>query len=330
VKKIALKNHVVWRTVELAAGAAAVVFFGCAPPGSPTGSPAPPQPDLRVTSIQVPATPQTTTATWTLAATVTNSGPADAGASTLHYQLSASSVLDSSATTIGTSSIPPIAAGAGYIDTFSASYSIPQSGTHWIFVTADSAGAVAEGNESNNTFSASVPIIYGLIVIDTYLPRSGAPSSADTFVSLFSSSGDTTTDLPNLWNNDLAPYTTETAKIAENGSPGNYGRISYSGGLAPGTYYIRVRGVQSTQNGPYGIRVLDVAADSPTGPGWPWYFVATNLAEANPLGGFYETDDAPPQGGIPANAVSISLGLGGQLNRWLTTNDVDWLRLTLP
>jgi hypothetical protein len=303
-------------------------------------TPAPPagQPDLKITAIQVPSTPQTIAATWTLAATVANGGTADAGPSTLLYQVSTSSVLDSSATAIGTRPVPALAAGASYTDTWSTTFSIPQSGTHWIYVTTDSGGVVAESNEANNTSSASVPIIYGLIVIDTYLPKSGAPSSVDTFVSLFSSSGDTTVETPNIWKDDLPPYTTEKGAIIEKGSAGDYGRITYSGGLAPGTYYIRVRGVQSTQNGPYGIRVLNVAADNPTGPGWPWYFLTTNTADANPLGGSYESDDSPLQGGVPPNAVPITLG--GKLNRWLTAGnitaappvpgDVDWFKLTLP
>jgi hypothetical protein len=305
---------------------------------TPTAPPST-QPDLKVTAIQAPSTPQAATAAWTLAATVTNSGTADAGPSTLLYQVSTSSVLDSSATTIGTSSVPAIAAGASYTDTFSTSFTISQPGTHWIYVTADSAGAVAESNEGNNTTSASVPIIYGLIVIDTYYPKAGAQVSAvDTWVSLFGSGADPTVNSPNIWNNDTPPYTTETSAVAENGSVGNYGRVTYSGGLAPGTYYIRVRGVQSVMNGAYAVRVLATPADSPTGGSWPWYFTGTNPTDANPAGGSYEPDDSPLQGGVPPNAVPITLG--GKLNRWLTAGnitaatpvpgDVDWFKLTLP
>jgi hypothetical protein len=318
-------------------GIACGVIAACTLSDPALGSPPPAQPDLKVTAVQVPSTPQATSAPWTLGATVTNSGTADAGPTTLLYRLSTSSVLDGSATTIGTSSIPAIPAGASHVDTFSTSFSITSPGTHWIYVTADSTNAVAESNESNNTSSASVPIIYGLIVIDTYYPVSGAQVSAvDTWISLFGSSGDTTTESPNLWNSDVSPYTTETSAIAENGSVGNYGRITNSGGLAPGTYYIRVRGVQSVMGGAYAIRVLSSAADSPTGPSWPWYFAVTNPTEANPLGGSYEPDDSPLQSGVPTNPVTIALG--GKMNRWLTAGnivggtpgDVDWFKLTLP
>jgi hypothetical protein len=160
--------------------------------------------------------------------------------------------------------------------------------------------------------------------------------AVDTWISLFRSGGDTTVDTPDLWNGDLDPYTTETDAVADEGTAGNYARISYSGGLAPGTYYIRVRGVQSVQNGAYALRVLKTPADSPTGPGWARYFSGANPSEVRPLGGFYGTDDSPLQGGVPPNAAPISRG--EKLNRWLTAGhiaahtpgDVDWFRLILP
>jgi len=296
----------------------------------PTG-----QADLVVSAIQVPSTAQTTSAAWTLGATVTNTGTDNAGAFTLLYQLSTKSTLDATATLIGTSTVTGLAAGGTYTDTWSSTYSIPQGGTHWIFVTADSTNAVAESNEGNNISSASVPIIYPHIVIDTYNPVYGG-AAVMPWVSLFGSSGDTTTESPDLWNTDQPPYTTETSAIAEDGALGLYGRVDYAGGLAPGTYYVRVRGLTSTQNGAYGIRVLDTSADNPTGPSWPWYFAATNPTDANPVGGFYEPDDNPLQGGVPTNPVPITLN--GKLNRWLTPGnvgsgtpgDVDWFVLTLP
>jgi hypothetical protein len=104
--------------------------------------------------------------------------------------------------------------------------------------------------------------------------------------------------------------------------------VDYSGGLAPGTYYVRVRGLTSTQQGAYAIRILDTAADSPTGSTWSWYFAATNPTDANPAGGSYETDDTPVQGGVPTSPVAITLNQ--KLNRWLTPGDVDWFKLTLP
>jgi hypothetical protein len=315
-----------------------LVMCGCSLAGPSGRTAAVKSPDLIIVTIQLPPSQRESTF-WTLGATVKNIGGADAGASTIQYQISTKSVLDSSATLIGTKSVPLLAPGATFIDTWSTSFSVVPHGTYWVFVTADSSGQLSESDATNNTASAAViitPLMYSRIVIDTYLPRFGAPSSVDTFVSLFGPAGDTTIDVPNLWSNDNWPYTTETSAIAENGSTGNYGRVDYTGGLAPGTYYIRVRGVQSQQPGPYAIRVLDTAADSPTGPGWPWYFTALNQPETNPLGGSYEPDDNPLQGGIPTNPVHIALGQ--KLNRYLTAGnitvgipgDVDWFVLTLP
>jgi hypothetical protein len=297
---------------------------------------APTLPDLKVSSVQVPSSAQSTSATWTLGATIANTGTV-AGSFTILYQLSTKSTLDGTATTIGTSFVTGLAAGGTYTDTWSTSYSIAQGGTHWIFVTADSTNAVAESDETNNTSSASVPIKYPEIVIDTYPPIYGY-GTVMTWVSLFDSRGDTTVDLPDLWNGDNAPYKTETspALIAQDGALGKWGRIDFTGGLAPGTYYVRVRGLSSDANGGYGIRVLDAAPDSPGGASWAWYFTAVNSTEANPAGGSYEPDDTPLQGGIPSNPVAISLNQ--KLNRWMTPGstpgvppgDVDWFTLILP
>ena len=315
--------------LALLAACVVCIVCACPPPNDTPSNDTPSRPDLVVSAIQAPATAQSTSATWTLGATVSNNSTVDAGPVTLLYQLSTKSTLDATATLIGTSTVTGLAAGGTYTDTWSSTYSIPQGGTHWIFVTADSTNAVAESNEGNNISSASVPIIYPHIVIDTYNPVYGGAAGMP-WVSLFGSSGDPITDPPDLWNTDLDPYTTETSAIAEDGGLGLYGRVDYAGGLAPGTYYVRVRGLTSTQNVAYGIRVLDTSADSPSGPSWPWYFAATNPTDANPAGGFYETDDTPPQGGVPTNPVPITLN--EKLNRWLTATpgDVDWFKLTLP
>ena len=325
-------ERIVRLATVLAGGVMFCALFDCTPPEQTST----PQPDLVIAGTEAPSTPKTTSDTWTLRATVTNNGTDNAGAFTLLYQLSSKSTLDATAATIGTTTVTGLAAGGTYTDTWSTAYSIRQSGTHWIFVTADSTNAVAESNEGNNTSSASVPIIYPRIVIDTYQPTTSPASAVDTFVSLFDSTGDTTDDTPDLWNTDTPPYTTETGAIAEDGDRGRYGSVDYSGGLAPGTYYVRVRSAMSGHQGGYGIRVLDTAADSPVDSSWPWYFSATNPTEANPAGGSFETDDSPLQGGAPVKSAAITLN--GKLNRWLTPGaissgtqgDVDWFKLTLP
>lgn len=301
----------------------AAISAGCQAPGS--GTDLPPV-DLVVTSIQAPSTSQTTSDTWILGATITNTGTDNAGSFTLLYQLSTKSVLDASATTIGTSTVTGLAAGGTYTDTWSTTYSIPQGGTHWIFVTADSTNAVVESNETNNTSSASVPIIYPRVVIETYDPNGSAFTSP--FISLFGPSGDTTTDPigagPNEWNNDGPPFTVDTGvAIAESGTTGTWASIDYQGGLAPGVYYVRVRGAQSYQTGAYAIRFLSLNV----GDSLPAY---TTFATQNTADSPYESDDALVAGtGVPANPAAAAPG--SVLNRSLqVSSDMDWFKLTLP
>ena len=105
--------------------------------------------DLVVSSIQSPTTAVAKNAMWALGATVTNNGGAASGAFTMEYKLSTKSTLDSSATLIGTSSVPALAAGQSHTDPFSASYSISQLGTYWLYVT------VEPGNTATNTYKAA-------------------------------------------------------------------------------------------------------------------------------------------------------------------------------
>jgi hypothetical protein len=160
------------------------------------------------------------------------------------------------------------------------------------------------------------PTTYNEVIIETYQVIAGNPASnVDTVVTLFGAGGDTTTDLPDLWN------ATETGAIDENGGRSVYGKIDYTGGLTSGTYYIRVRSPLSTHSGSYAIRVLT----APAALDATWQFGATNDLDSP-----YEPDNTPLQGGVPTNPATLALGMGGQLNRWLDAGDVDWFKLVLP
>ncbi len=167
------------------------------------------------------------------------------------------------------------------------------------------------------------PTVYPRIIVDTY-PTTG-PATVNTFISLFDSTGDPTLDTnPNLWNNNIDPYTVDSPplSIAED-DDGNlfyssYALIDYVGGLTAGTYYIRVRAGLSNQFGPYSIRILTSPDDNYAA----WLFTGYNDDSS------YEPDDSPQSGGIPVNPVPISIG--ERLNRYLTAGDVDWFVLTLP
>ena len=267
-------------------------------------------PDLIVTSVIVPTEVVTKDKLWTLGAVVENTGDLEAGPSVLKYYLSADPVLDIPGDDyIGSSSIGSIAVGYSVVDTYSSSYSISQGGTWYIFAVADADSGVAESDEENNTLSSGLDIIFDRIIIETFFPTGVDDYSTDTYLVLYDSSGDPSPG---------TPYD-DTGALAEDrlSNPNHtwYSYIDYTLGLAPGTYYIKVRGNVSTQTGPYGIRVLaaPIAAYS--------YFGATN-----PISGLddsYEDDD-PMTGQIPTSPLSIRLGVQEDWhNRALAVSDID-------
>jgi hypothetical protein len=301
-----------------------LVLAGCPSPPLSTG-PAP-SASVTVTTVNVPPAAITATASWTLGATVTNSGNGAAVASSLLYQISTKSTLDSSAITIGTHPVPALAVGDSYVDTYSSSYVIPaaQSGTYWIYVTT----------VSNKTASASVGVLYPRILIETYNPTGGAVGTIP-WISLFDHNGDTNADPTggfNEWHNDTTPYTVDGAvAIAESGTNGTWesidftGNTAYPNGLPPGVYYVRVRGAQSYQTGGYGIRFLSLNP-SYVIPAYPTGY--TTFASVNAGDSPYEPDDAL-QAGVPANPVAATVG--SIFNRELSvSSDMDWFKLTLP
>jgi hypothetical protein len=222
--------------------------------------------DLVVSATTIPATAVHDSQVWPLGATILNQGGASAGSSTVKYWFSADDVLDAGDTLVRVSLVGPLAAGASYVDP-TEDHSVYEwggtSGTRYLFVVADALGVVSESDESNNTSRVGVAVLYDRVIIDTYKWSDGGFGTANTFVSLFGSNGDPTLDSGlTLWNDNALPYTVDSppTSIAED-DDGNltyaqFARIDYTTGLAPGTYYIRVRGYVSTEVGPYAIRVL--------------------------------------------------------------------------
>ena len=303
----------------------ALLSIGCAP----TGPALPALPDLAVWTVSVPASAVAVDDQWELGATIVNTGTADAAASSLEYWYSDDGILDGGDVLIGTHPVPPLAAGANFADVWSTTYAVADSGgspgTHRIFAVADSDAAVSEPDEANNTSRAPVAVLYDRVIIDTYKPGA-LINAANTFASLFGPAGDPTTETgTELWNGNNPPYTVDAppTSIAEADGGGDHNgcaRIDYTGGLAPGTYYVRVRGQKSTTDGFYAVRILLAPDDDYEGG--DWFFPDISDPDT------YETDDNPPSGGVPTDAVPIAVG--GKLNRALTDGDVDWLVFTLP
>jgi len=169
------------------------------------------------------------------------------------------------------------------------------------------------------------PGLYPRIVIDTHSPNRSF--TTDTYIDLFDSEGDPDADNP--WTGD---DTADTIAWDDNSNPDfkTMARIDYTGGLPPGTYYIRVRGALVTADDYYAIRVLSLNP----GDTLPAYDFSQDVAEKPDAYEAAPGDDEPKSGGVPSNPVDI--GLGVVLSRSLdyddTTQegDIDWFRLVLP
>ncbi|WP_405934018.1 discoidin domain-containing protein [Streptomyces longwoodensis] len=138
------------------------------------GVPAP-NPDLEVTGLTVsPAAPVESDAL-TVSATVRNSGPADAPASSLAVRLGGSKV--------ATAQVGPLAAGAQ--TTVTASLGQREAGTYQLSAVADESNAVIEQNETNNTYTSPTslvvkPVESADLVASSVTTTPSSPAAGDT------------------------------------------------------------------------------------------------------------------------------------------------------
>jgi Ca2+-binding RTX toxin-like protein len=144
-----------------------VLGFNSSSSSSSSSSPPPPpsQPDLVVSGLALND--------MTISYQIGNTGNATAGASTTGLYLSTDSTITTSDMLLGTHASPSVSAGG--LDSESLSLSLPGSlnpGTYYIGVVADSGGAVAESNETNNASSA-VPVILGNSAANTLFDTMG-------------------------------------------------------------------------------------------------------------------------------------------------------------
>ncbi|WP_026057886.1 discoidin domain-containing protein [Streptomyces sp. SS] len=112
------------------------------------GVPAP-NPDLEVTGLTVSPAAPVESDPITVSATVRNSGPAAAPASTVALRLGG--------TKVATAQVGALAAGAQ--TTVSASVGAREAGTYQLSAVADEANAVIEQNESNNTHTSPTALV---------------------------------------------------------------------------------------------------------------------------------------------------------------------------
>ncbi|MFB6840666.1 discoidin domain-containing protein [Streptomyces sp. NPDC056361] len=138
------------------------------------GVPAP-NPDLEVTGLTVSPAAPTEADPITVSATVRNSGPAAAPASTVALRLGG--------TKVATAQVGALAAGAQ--TTVGASVGARDAGTYQLSAVADEANAVIEQNESNNTHTSPTalvvkPVAGSDLVTASVTTTPSSPAAGDT------------------------------------------------------------------------------------------------------------------------------------------------------
>jgi hypothetical protein len=246
---------------------------------------------------------------------VTNGGASSAAASVLRYRIT--NALTNQVTNVDVS-VPVLLSSASFTDSYAGTYGVrigSNPGTNSFLVTADAGGTVSEADETNNTASFSLPIIYPELVIDTYYPMlSGAGLTIGTdALYLFDSTG------------ELSPaLATVITGTSPDGDQASYAYIDYTGGLAPGVYYVRIQARNGTSAGAYAIVILTAPLPLPRDASW--FFPES--PGANTADSPYEADDTLSSG-VPTNPAIISVG--GKLNRYVAlSGDIDWVKVTLP
>jgi hypothetical protein len=139
-----------------------------------------------------------------------------------------------------------------------------------------------------------------LIVIDTFHPGLGGYN--DTFLTLVDATG--------------TVLATDDNGNPLQGSHLGFSRITYTTGLGPGTYFIKLNNPNGVGDGYYVIRVL--TAD----PGTSFPVVAAVDEQT-------DGDDAVDTNGIPQNPVVITLGQVISRRLYPVASDVDWFQLVL-
>jgi hypothetical protein len=158
---------------------------------------------------------------------------------------------------------------------------------------------VEELDTANNSRSATVSIIYGTLIVDTYIPNPLMSFSPHTGIELFGPAG------------TAAPIAGVSAGSAD------YARLTYTGPLEPGTYYIRITGLSY---GAYAVRTL-TALPVPEYSDADYFDVVAN---PDP----YEANDTLV-GGVPVPPLQTTLG--DRTNRFLDSPaDQDWIQVVLP
>lgn len=138
-------------------------------------------PDLTPTALTVPAAGQTGRPLL-ITSTVTNLGPAPAGASTVRFYLSSDATFDAGDVLLGARAVGPLAVGA--LSTAVTSVTIPANtsapASYRVIAVADALGQVAETDETNNTLASTGAVAVGLYRPDLTITALTMPATGAT------------------------------------------------------------------------------------------------------------------------------------------------------
>ena len=231
-------------------------------------------PDLAISAFGAPGAGGAGLAL-TVTDTTRNAGPGSAGASTTRYYLSLDSAFDASDVSLGSRSVPILAAGAS--NSGSASITIPAgtaSGAYFLIARADGDATLLEISETNNGLQRPisigadlamttlvVPGIGGaglpLVVSDTITNQGGSPAAAST--ATFYLSSDTVLDA-----SDVALGSRAVPALAPGATSSATTSVTVPAGTATGTWYVFARAdsagvvgeVSETNNATYRSTVI--------------------------------------------------------------------------
>jgi hypothetical protein len=288
-------------------------------------------PDLSAESVAAVPAPAFTDTPWNPSAVVRNLGNATSAPVTLTYWLSGSLQLDTtSATPIATSTVPALNPNNTFTDTSVMPKSLKDrgfpAGTYYLFAVVGADSQKQEVNTSNNTVplppapgilvsvtdeNGTNPITYGDMVFETYFPTGAGPGGYNT-MDLYGPASSTEIGLL---------ITSDTAGANPNFRNAGFAYIVWNG-LISGDYWVRIQGVNSTDAGPYALRV-DLTAQGSEFTGYDTAHIDSPLSSITP--------DDTASGGPDSSAPTLTLGVPPLFaNRFIEAGHSDWVKIHLP
>ncbi len=208
-------------------------------------------PDLIVSALTVPSSAAAGAAI-SVTDTTKNQGGGSAAASATRLYLSTNTTWDAGDVTLGSRSIPALAAAA--VSTGPTSLTIPPgtaTGTYYIIAKADADGLVVETSETNNTASGAIKIGPDLIVSALTVPTSAAAGATISVTDTTKNQGGGTASASTttLYLSTNATYEAGDTSLGSRAVPILAALATSAGstsvtipvGTTPGTYYILAR-----------------------------------------------------------------------------------------